>query len=209
MTAATPSDVARTSDVIAITDLLVRERHYRDRGLWGQMSGCFTGNAWIDMSWYRGDALNFIRRSSSMDVGGSRGVHRISPPVVAVRGDRAIAELPLVIEFRTDVEGVAADLMSFARSQYRTVRDRDGWHIHGITAIYERDTLTPAVPGTTLPLDGREMAELRASYRCLAWHMMRNGYTVPPDLPGDDEPRRVEAVYEREREWLAADDSSV
>lgn len=60
------------------------------------MAGCFTKDAVIDMSWFNGPAAEFVQRSRVMDVGGARGVHRLSPPAVHVTGDRAIAELPLV-----------------------------------------------------------------------------------------------------------------
>lgn len=132
-----------TEAVVAVTALLLRERQSRDRARWSEMAACYTADATIAMSWFDGAATDFIERSRTMDVGGSRGVHRLSPPAVRVHGDRAWAELPLVIEFRTDVAGVQADLCSFARSQYRAVRTDQGWQIRSITSVYERDTLTP------------------------------------------------------------------
>jgi hypothetical protein len=60
--------------------------------------------------------------------------------------DRALAELPLVIEFVIDVDGVEADLVSSCRSQYRTQRAKGTWRILRITSIYETDTLTPRCP---------------------------------------------------------------
>lgn len=191
----------------AVAALVLRERQSRDRARWQEMLDCYTGDASIAMSWFTGPAATFVDRSRSMDVGGSRGVHRLSPPVVRVHRHRALAEVPLVIEFRTDVGGVEADLCSFARSQYRAVRTVDGWRISALTAVYERDTLTPAVPGTGLPVPAGAMDGLRSSYRCLAWHLARNGYPVPGDLPGDDRPETVEAVLAAELRWLHEDTS--
>lgn len=166
------------------------------------MAECFAAYATIAMSWFDGPAAEFVRRSRSMDVGGSRGVHRLSPPAVRVLGDRALAELPLVIEFRTDVDGVQADLCSFARWQYSAVLAGGTWQIGAVTSVYERDTLTPAVPGTALPVTAHVFAGLRPSYRCMASHMGRSGYEIPDDLPGDD---RASAVADRmavETTWL-------
>lgn len=188
--------------VVAVTALVLRERQSRDRARWQEMSDCYTPDATIAMSWFNGPAATFVQQSRSMDVGGSRGVHRLSPPTVRVCGDRAVAELPLVIEFRTDVDGTQADLCSFARSQYRAVREGGTWRIGAITSVYERDTLTPAVPGTTLPVTAQAFAGLRPSYRCLAWHLGRNGYPVPGDLPGDDRPEVVQALLAADGEWL-------
>lgn len=151
------------SDREAVTALILRERQSRDRQWWDQMAECFTKHAVIDMSWFNGPAAEFVQRSRVMDVGGSRGVHRLSPPAVHVTGDRAIAELPLVIEFRTDINGVEADLSSYARSQYRAIRQPGGWALTRITSIYERDTLTAAIPGQSLNVDTSVFDGLRPS----------------------------------------------
>lgn len=188
--------------VAAVTALLLRERQSRDRGRWPEMADCYTAEATISMSWFTGPATDFITRSQSMDVGGSRGVHRLSPPAVRVQGDRAWAELPLVIEFRTDVDGVQADLCSFARSQYRAVRQVGIWRIRSLTSVYERDTLTPAVPGTVLPVSPEALAGFRPSYRCLAWHLGRNGYPISDDLLGDDRPGAVSGLLAADLAWL-------
>lgn len=195
--------------MVAVTALVLRERQSRDRQWWDEMAWCYTTDATIAMSWFKGPAATFMERSRSMDVGGSRGVHRLSPPAVRVRGDRALAELPLVIEFRTDVDDVQADLCSYARSQYRAVYTGGTWRISAITTVYERDTLTPAVPGTILPVTADDLAALRPSYRCLAWHLERSGYAIPDDLPGDDRPDTVAAVMAADLDWLQDPGSGV
>ncbi|MGI5157967.1 hypothetical protein [Microbispora sp. CA-102843] len=55
-----------------------------------------------------------------------------------------------------DIDGVQADLASSCQSQYRAERGHDGvWRITRITSIYEKDTLTPALPNTHLAIDPR------------------------------------------------------
>ncbi|MFJ4715672.1 hypothetical protein [Streptomyces sp. NPDC088785] len=49
---------------------------------------------------------------------GDIAVHRLDPPAVHVAGDGAPAELPLVIEWRIDVNGVEADPASSCPSPY-------------------------------------------------------------------------------------------
>lgn len=202
LTAESGATPAEQDPLVAVTALLLRERQSRDRGRWAEMVACYTPDATIAMSWFSGLAVEFVERSGAMDVGGSRGVHRLSPPAVRVHGDRALAELPLVIEFRTQLDGVEADLCSFARSQYRAVRTGGAWRISAITSVYERDTFAPAVPGMTLPVTPESFAGLRPSYRCLAWHLGRSGYTIPDDLPGDDRPESVAAVMAADLDWL-------
>lgn len=189
-----------------VTQLLLRERQCRDRGWWEQMADCFAPDSTVNMSWFNGTGAEFVKESRRMSSGGWGGqsVHRLSPPAVRAAGDRALAELPLVIEFRITIDGVEADLASYARSQYRAVRADGSWRIAGITSIYERDTLGPAVPGTHLDIDPKELAAYRPSYRYLAWYQSRLGFQLRSDLLGDDQPEPVARQYQAEAAWLAA-----
>lgn len=191
-----------------VTQLVLRERQSRDRGWYDRMADCFADDSVVDMSWFDGSGAEFVRESRRMSEGGwgGRSVHRLSPPAVRVRGDRALAELPLAIEFRITVGGTEADLTSYARSQYRARRIDGTWRIARITSIYERDTLTPSVPGTQLDIDPEEFAGYRPSYRCLAWYQGRLGIDLRPDLLGDDRPEDVARQYEAEADWLAGAD---
>ena len=188
-----------------VTQLVVRERQSRDRGWWDQMASCFSDDAVVDMSWFHGSGPEFVRETRRMAAGGWGGhsVHRLSPPAVRVRGNRALAELPLAIEVRIPVAGIEADLTSYARSQYRAQLLGGSWRIVRITSIYERDTLVPSVPGTRLDIDAQELTGYRPSYRCLAWYLRGRGLPPRPDLLGDDEPEAVARQYEAEAAWLA------
>jgi hypothetical protein len=99
----------------AVSQLVVRERQSRDRGWWDDMAACFADDAVIDMSWFSGPAAEFIRQTRQRSSDGVWGRHRLLPPAVRVRGDRAWAEVPLGIEFSTQIDGVAADLVSYCR----------------------------------------------------------------------------------------------
>lgn len=192
-----------TTPVEEVTQLVLRERQSRDRGWYERMADCFAEDSVVDMSWFTGSGAEFVSRSRDMSKSGWGGHsgHRLSPPAVRVRGDRALAELPLAIEFRITFDGVEADLISYCRSQYRAQRTDGTWRIVRITSIYERDTLFPAVPGTRLDLDPQEFAGFRQSYRCLAWYQSRLGIDLRSDLLGDDRPEDVARQYEAA--WLA------
>lgn len=196
-----------TDDASAVMQLVLRERQTRDRGWYDQMRDCYAEDAVVDMSWFLGSGHEFVDRSRYMStsVDGWRGhsAHRLSPPTIRVRGDRAWAELPLGIEFRIDVDGVEADLVSYCRNQYRAERRNGTWRLVRLTSVYERDTLQPAVPGTVLGVSPAEFAGLRPSYRCLAWYHRRLGLTGREGLLGDDRPDEVAAQYTAEAAWLA------
>jgi hypothetical protein len=186
-----------------IVQLVLRERQSRDRGWYDQMADCFAEDSVVELSWFQGSGTDFVRATRDMAGRGDYAVHRLSPPVVHIDGDRALVELPLVIEWRVDIDGVEADLASACRSQYRAERGNDGvWRITRITSIYEKDTLTPALPNTRLDIDPHELTAYRQSYRCLAWYLNRRGYQVGPDHLGDDQPEAVECQYRAEMTWL-------
>jgi SnoaL-like protein len=187
-----------------VPQLVLRERQCRDRGWWEEMADCFAADSVVDMSWFTGSGPEFVRESKRMADGGWGGhsVHRLSPPEVRVEGDRALAELPLAIEFRIGIGGTEADLTSYARSQYRAQRAGGRWRIARITSIYERDTLLPTVPGTRLEVDPAEFAGYRPSYRCLGWYLGQRGLRLRPDLLGDDQPEAIARQYQADTAWL-------
>jgi len=186
-----------------IVQLVLRERQSRDRGWYDRMAECFAEDSVVEMSWFQGSGAQFVQATREMAGRGDYAVHRLSPPTVHIDGDRALAELPLIIEWRIEIDGVEADLASACRSQYRAERGHDGvWRITRITSIYEKDTLTTALPATRLAIDPTELTDYRPSYRCLAWYLNRKGYHVGPDLLGDDQPEPVQRQYQAEMTWL-------
>jgi hypothetical protein len=195
-------DPDASADAHAVVQLVLRERQSRDRGWWDEMAACFAPDATIDMSWISGSAREFIRQTRERSAGGVWGRHRLSPPAVRVVGDRAWAELPLGIEFPVVVRGVDGDLVSYCRSQYRARRLNGAWRLARITSIYERDVLTPAVPGTELAIDPADLRRYRPSYRCLSWYFAQRGTPLRDDLLGDDRPEPVARQYAAERAWL-------
>ncbi len=160
-----------------ITQLVLRERQGRDRGWWEQMAACYHAQSMVAPS-------------------------RWSPPVVQVNGDRAVVEAPATIELRTSLDGVEADLVSYARLLYRIQRHAATWQIHELTCIYERDTLTPAVSGTVLNVEPERLKQFRAPYRYLGYQLALTGRTVGDDLYGDDYPDRVTDLYRSAFDWL-------
>ena len=192
------------SDIEEITQLVLRERQGRDRAWWDQMKACFHPDSQVNLSWFRGSGFDFTDRSRAMSDAGFRPVHRPSPPVIHRQGERAVLELPIAIEARIPLNGVEVDLTSYTRLLYQVERQDGQWKIKVLNCIYERDTLTPAMPGTVLSLDLDLLATFRPSYRCVAYHITTGGRAMMEDLYGDDQPERVKALYESTFAWLQA-----
>jgi hypothetical protein len=191
-------------DITRINQTILKERQGRDRGWWDQMRDCFTDDASVRLSWFRGSGADFVTASESMAARGETSVHRLSPPVVDHHGDRAFVEVPAVIEVRGEVDGVEADLASATRLCYRLRRHEDRWLIQSLDPVYEHDTLTPSHPGETLPIGLDAVAQFRPAYRFLSYVLSRRGYTVGDDLYGDDRPGEAARFYQAAHEWLRA-----
>ena len=190
------------NDVTEITQVVLRERQGRDRGWWAQMAECFHPDSRVTLSWFDGPGSEFVARSQKMSEMGIRILHRPSPPAVHAHGDKAVLELPVSVERRFLLKEVEADLTSYSRLLYCLERRETGWKILSLNAIYERDTLTPTVPGTMLDVDHEILAQFRPSYRFVAYDISLSGRSMTADLYGDDQPEQVQALYRSAFDWL-------
>jgi hypothetical protein len=65
-----------------------------------------------------------------------------------------------------------------------------------------KDTMTAVNPNDKLPVDWNEIKKYRPDYRFLCWTMMRRGYTVSQELPGDARPDITRVYYAKADRWL-------
>ncbi len=191
-------------DLIQITQLILRERQGRDRGWWQQMQDAFAPDSIVRLSWYRGDGAGFVDGSERMSGSGDKAVHRLSPPVIHLDADRAIAEMSCGVEFQVRIHDVPAHLVSYTRLNYRLQKRDDRWAVVQLDAIYERDTHTPAFPGDRVDIDGAAVSGYRLSYALLTFYLRSKGYVVADDLLGDDQPEAVTEFYDELLHWLHA-----
>lgn len=190
------------SHVEDLTQLVLRERQARDHGWWDWMAESYLPDSTASLAWFRGSGPDFVERSREMHRRGVQTAHRVCAPAVHVRGDRAFAEAGTSVEVRTALDGVRADLVSRARLNYRFLRRGGEWGILSLHAIYERDSLTPVVPGQAVPVPPESIEHRRPSYALLAHVLERWGVPVGDDNLGDDRPAEVDAFYLGVLSWL-------
>ncbi|GJF30572.1 hypothetical protein KNE206_32720 [Kitasatospora sp. NE20-6] len=195
------ADAAYAAYAAAVTQLVLHERQSRDRGRWDVMRACFAPDSTVRVSWFRGTGADFVTESQKMAERGDTATHRLSPPVVDVHGDRALAEVPAAIEVRTLLDGVEVDVTSRTRILYRAERREGRWLIVSVDPVYESDTLATSLPGTRLTVDAEELAAFRPPYRMLAHVLSRRGYRIGDDLYGDDRPQDSAALYASAVAW--------
>src|SRR5687768_17287158 len=119
------------SDITVITQLILRERESRDQGRWTSMRDCFHDDALIRISWITGNADDFVNGSIDMARRGLLARHRLSPILVRVNADRAVASISAIIDIPVEVGGIEAHLSSYARFFYRAERRQQQWKLSG------------------------------------------------------------------------------
>ena len=198
-----PLELREAADVIAITQLILKERQSRDLGLWDDMRDCFHPDSRVRVSWFHGSGEDFVLGSIGM---ASRMVnrHRLSAIQVTLSGTRAIATLSAIVDIPVRLREAEMNLSIYSRFVYRTEKREERWRIFGFDAVYLRDELTPAVPGCSISIDPEELDTFRPSYRLLSYVLSRHGYAIATDLPGEDQPETVRALMGEIYSWAGA-----
>ncbi len=190
-------------DSVLVADLISRERAARDASLWPDMLACWHSNSHVDISWFQGTGPDFVAASRHNESGNQTlSFHQMSPSVVTVRGDRAIADTGAAIHAMRFLGEVEVEVVSHTRLLFRALRQGDTWLLAGLRMIYIRDLLIPRDP-TRLPvIDPSVLQEFRTSYRYLSFILTQSGHVPRTDLPGIDKPETVTALRAEERQWL-------
>lgn len=196
-----PKSILDSADITLISQLILRERESRDLGNWDQMRDCFHPDSIVRISWFNGSGPDFVEGSIDMARRGMLAKHRLAPILVNLSGDRAVASLSAIIDIPTLINDVDLTLSAYTLLIYRAERRDNVWRIYGFDGIYRRDEMTPAILGQTVDIDLGEMKSFRPSYRNLAYCLHLSGYTVNPDLPGEDRPETVTRLMQEVNNW--------
>ena len=190
------------ADIVAIQQLILRERSSRDLGLWEQMHDCFHDDSIVRLSWIDAGGPEFVRRSKEMaERNKIKASHRLGPILVTLSGDRAIAQLGAIIDIPGKVRGVAVIVSSHARFLFRAERRAGVWRIFGFDVIYQRDEINPVIPGQVVTIEPNELKNFRPPYQLLSFCLMSGGYKARLDLAGVDRPDLVDALTREVYGW--------
>lgn len=193
----------RQLDRSAIAELIQRERSARDAGLWDVMAACFHPEAMIEVSWFKGGAAEFVAATRRVaEAGQTLSLHRLSPAVVTLNGDRALAETDAEMLGFSTLDGVEVCGVHQVRLLWRAQVMDERWLIAGLHCVYVRGLLQPCNPARRPVIDEADLAGRRPSYRYLSYILAKNGIPARDDLPGVDRPESVIALRAAEAEWL-------
>ncbi|MBS2548638.1 nuclear transport factor 2 family protein [Catenulispora sp. NL8] len=193
-------DSGNGSDLVALLALVTHERQARDRGWWSALERCYTPAATIQTSWFDGTAAEYVELSKRM-FHQTPSSHRLGLPVIDVSGARAIVEVPTTIEFRGVFRGVEVDVASHMRMLHRAEKTDGAWRFSVSVAVFDHDTMTPAIPTSVPMLKPDDLRGTRSSYRMLTLWMTDRGFTVPDDRHGVDRDAELTALYDDAYSW--------
>jgi SnoaL-like domain len=194
--------IAEFVDRAAVADVIQRERAARDSRLWAEMAACYHPDAFVEVSWFRGGGAAFVEASRKIAGGPTLSFHSMSPAVVTISGDRAVAETACTLHGMTELDGVDVALVGYARLLWRALRLEDRWLIAGLRAMYVSDMLLPRNPSRVPQVDDDVLRTFRPSYKYLSYIITQSGRPIQDDLPGIDRPETVAALRDAEQQWL-------
>ena len=191
----------KQADILAISELIYSERHWRDTGQWEKMHSAYHPESVVRVAWFHGTGFEFVEASKGIHRQG-QSKHRLSPTLVRLNDDRGLAETDTVIEVRTLFGDIEVDITANCRLLSRVRKDDGIWRLASLDAIYEKDMLVPVNPSDRLEINREELRQYRSSYRFLCYTNQHMGRSVNPNLPGDDRPDTVAALYSEAEDWL-------
>ena len=192
----------RLLDRTEIFDLVRFERLCRDQRDFPEMIACYVPKAPVRTTWFDGTIEDFAEASRKKMTSGSQAKHWIMPARLDIDKDRALVESPAVIFDRLTFDGIEFDTFQYCRFVSRAIRTARGWKLGSFEGIYQRDQMQTVDPRDPLPVDWDVIKTLRPSYKFIGYTQVKRGYTLNPDLLGDDRPDLVQAFYAREQKWL-------
>lgn len=194
--------MSNTDDIVAITQLVVRERESRDCGYWNRMRDCFHPDSEINISWFRGNGHDFVAGSKDMAARGMLAKHRLGPVLVTLNGARALASLAAIIDIPETIDGKPFTLSAHCMMYYRVEKRAGVWRLSSFEVVYRRDEFIPAILGQTAVVPAQQLGNFRPSYRNLCYSLQLKGYTPNNELAGEDRPETVSALLNSLYSWL-------
>ena len=198
---AIPQTVLYAADVSTLSQLVLLERESRDLGRWQRMRSCYHPGSRVRLSWFTGSGDEFVDASIDMARRGMLAQHRMGPPLVRIKGGRAVASASAIIDIPEKLGNTEVRLQSYALFMYRIEKREGRWGILYFDAIYLHDELVSALPGVPVPQVTADLTGFRASYRMLSYVLSLKGYQANTELAGFDRPESVSRLNAEVYSW--------
>jgi hypothetical protein len=189
-------------DIVAVQQLILKERSARDMQEWELLASCFTEDSVIEMSWFRGTGALFAAESKKIAAGGLLTFHETGPSSIQICKDRAIADTPMAAHVIREMGGADVDITFWTRMRSRAERRSGVWLLSGLRIIYLHDLIVARMPASIPNLNTDLLQTFRPTYRYLSYALSTSGHPIANDLPGIDQPETVHRLITAEEAWL-------
>ena len=191
-------------DQFQIAQLAQNWGNWRDTGKWDELRNCYTPDATMVTSWYKGPASGFLeasvqgRAKQPKDRG---GLHIIGGTTSEVRGNRATGETRITLLLRSMVHGKLVDITLYGRFIDCLLKTDGQWRIQAREAVYDKDNVRTVDPADNLTLDPAELAKYPYGFRHLAYSQAADGLNITLSIP-DPYSKEEQEIYARGKTWL-------
>ena len=151
---------------------------------------------------YDGEIDGFVSASEKLYSPTVSIMHQIMPAEVDVRGSKALAQSWCIIDTRFDHDEGQLDAKTYVQLFNQCEKVDGRWKLLTLEIIYLRDLITPVYPAKEP--DFGDLSGFRKSYRFTAWMVGQRGLTIRNDLAGEDDPKSMEELLNRNRAWIEA-----
>lgn len=193
-----------------IRQLAEYERYCCDYGHKEEQISLWFEDGKIFTTWFKGNVMDYFHASpvkrkpdARRDAIGCHG-HRVNNTVVWLNGNRAVAELICMLNFRVNLGGEWVDLSCMCRMHYRIEKRAGRWGIVYFEGIYEKDRMDPVFGDSHFAIP----RETLMKYRSNNWNMAARRDLSEGELKyadewaGPDKPETIEKLYRDSSEWI-------
>lgn len=159
----------------------------RDLGEYDTMKSCFHPDAELTVSWYSGNAWEFVEATKKLSANRKpeeRSKHWFGNWRSWLKGDRAILETDVQVITRDRLDGCLFDYISYSRF-FDLFERRDGeWKIWRWWCVYDKDNMTPTIPGSAPPsfFDGIDFSQADNGFAFMKLRQAKRGGKIPPGI---------------------------
>ena len=198
---AVPQTVLHAADVSTISQLILLERESCDLQRWQRMRSCYHPHSRVRLSWFSGTGDEYVDAMMDMSRRGLQPQHRLGPPLVRIKGARAVASVSEIVSIPERLGNTEVRMQSYALLMYRIEKREGRWVIVNLDPIYLHDELVSALPGVPVPQVPGDLTQYRASYRMLSYVLSLKGYQANAELAGFDRPDSVTRLNAEVYSW--------
>jgi hypothetical protein len=189
-------------DRLIIRELIEDWAVARDAGDWERFRSVWHADGQMQATWWQGPFEEFINASRAGMAAGAQVLHFLGGSSIEVGGERAIAQTKMTITQRSEIDGVACDVICTGRF-YDFLEKRTGrWGLVLRQPIYEQDRIAQVAPGRRPVLDQAILSQFPVGYRHLAYLQTSLGYAVKRNMPGLTG-EAVERLLDNGAAWLS------